>query len=483
MASQSSLINYGLQAGEKQIIPDYTRFENPTRQSVILERSKVAYVPVSGQQYTVGGTSGNSTQMSFLISDASRFLDLPTAFLAFDYALTRTDTPASQTGSTLPSDGGVALFNRCQVKLNGILLEDVTQLNQAFHARMVTSMNKDYYENQHDILSGSWLWNQSYGGAQVGIADITTRLRAAEKTSYVCTYNGTGGATTTTASRSFAIPLGFLAGLFTKNGLLPLPLMNTLEINFFFDNVLNSHYCVDSATPAISYTLSNVRIVTDMCEMNSAYGQLLKQICYQDPEGLNMSFDTLQSFALSYSATSGIRSTNQLVFNKASPFVRSILCSKIQASSVNVANQLPVINFINGGNQGVRISVGSVYQPLMGDTQNNATTYAVLRGQDIQNVISGGVQNGATYSGFTWAGVAATASVADSLLSNFTFGFDFDKSRGEVDKDGIDSSALGSAFVVYNTETSTTTESRLLNVHIHYTRHLCMRGGVLSVSG
>ena len=44
MASQSSLINYGLQAGEKQIIPDYTRFEHPTKQSVILDRSKVSYV-------------------------------------------------------------------------------------------------------------------------------------------------------------------------------------------------------------------------------------------------------------------------------------------------------------------------------------------------------------------------------------------------------------------------------------------------------
>ena len=488
MASQSSLINYGLQAGEKQIIPDYTRFEHPTKQSVILDRSKVSYVPVSGQTYTVGGTSGNSTQLTFLISDSSRFLDLPTSFLTFDYVLTGNPAGATSYLDTLPADGAVSLFNRCQVKLNGILLEDTTQLNQAFNSRMVTTMNRDYYENQHDILCGSWLWNQSYGGAK-GVtdpADVTTRLKASQRTSYTAVANVLAGSASTTR-RSFSIPMSFLSGLFSSNGLLPLPLTSSLEIALFFDDIYNSHYSLNTSaqntTAQLSYSLTNVRIMADLCEMNSAYGQLLKQICYEDAEGLNIAFDTIQSFSLNYASGSGNIVENQQVFNKASPMVRSVLCSKsVQAKNRDIQG-LYAVSFKNNGNTGVRISCGSIYNPVAGHTQNNSTTYAVLRSQDIANVISGGVQNMSTYSGVAWNGTDATAVTYDGVLTNHTFGFDFDKSRGECERDGIDSSALGSAFVIYNRETQVSATAMILNVFVHYTRHLCMRGGVLSVSG
>jgi len=256
--------------------------------------------------------------------------------------------------------------------------------------------------------------------------------------------------------------------------------MNTLEVNFYFDNINNSHY-IATGTPAISFTLQNVRIIADMCEMRSDYGQLMKQICYNDESGLNMAFDTTQAFQLNYAATSGSQSNNQLVFNKASPFVRNVLCSKTRQSAIGNINALTPVNFINGGNKGVRISVGSIYNPIFGDTNNNAITYAVLKSGDIQNVITGGLQTNATYSGLSWD---ETALSVDGALTNFTFGFDFDKlTNGEVDKDGIDSSSLGSAFVIYLNELPTVTELRIVNVFIHYTRHLSMKGGVLSVAG
>ena len=485
MSQQALLAPYqGLT--EQNVIPAYTRFENPKRQNVIVSRDKTAFVPTSGSTYTVGGASGNSNQIAFLISDASRFIDLPSAALAFDYVLTRTDTPNNSYANVLPVDNAVSLFNRVQVKLNGILLEDITNLNTAFNSRMHTSMNRDYYDCNLDTLAGSYIYNvTSYGGGLTNPADITTRQNNAQVTSYNATYNTSGAAAAATNSRSFVIPLGFLSGLFQQQKLLPLPLMNTLELNVYFDNINNSHYAPTApAANALSYTLTNVRILADMCECRADYGQLMKHICYNDNSGLNIAFDTTQSFQLNYGATSGAQSNLQLVFNKASPFVRSILCSKTRQSDIGNIQALSPLNFLNGGNKGVRISCGSIYNPIFGVTDNNAITYAMTKSGDLQNVISGGLQSYATYGGKGWNGTAGTAATNDGLLSNFTFAFDFDKlTNGEVERDGLDSSALGSAFVVYLNELPTATEQRVLNVFIHYTRMLSMRGGVLSCSG
>ena len=482
--SQQALLAPYQSLGEKNIVPAYTRYENPSRQNVVIARDKVSFVPTSGSSYTVGGTSGNSNQISFLLSDASRFIDLPTAALCFDYVLTRTDTPNNSTAAVLPTDNAVSLFNRVQVKLNGILLEDIVNLNVAFNSRMQTNMNKDFYEANMDNLAGSWVYNQHYGGAQVSPVDVATRLGNAIRTQYNGTFNNSGGAAAATISRSFAVPLGFLSGLFQLQKLLPLPLMNTLEINCYFDNILNSHYAPTApAANAISFTLTNVRIMADLCEMRADYGQLMKQICYNDDSGLNIAFDTTQAFQLNYAATNNTTSNLQLVFNKASPFVRSVLCSKSRSTDIGNIQAMYPLNFLNGGNKGVRISVGSIYNPLFGSTENNAITYAMTKSGDLQNVISGGLQNASTYSGVSWDAGTSTLT-NDSLLANFTFQFDFDKlTNGEVEKDGLDSSALGSAFVVYVNETPKATESRILNVFIHYTRHLSMRGGVLSCSG
>ena len=71
-----------------------------------------------------------------------------------------------------------------------------------------------------------------------------------------------------------------------------------------------------------------------------------------------------------------------------------------------------------------------------------------------------------------------------------TFGFNFDKVLASlVDKDGLDTGALGSAIQIYLKENtnvnspSTVNGTMVLNVFIAYTRHLSMKGGVLSVSG
>ena len=86
--SINSLLQPYLPLTEKQIVPEYVKYHNPTRQSVIIDRTTTSFPPTSGSSYTVGSNSGQSNQISWLISDASRFLDLPTASLNFDYTLT-----------------------------------------------------------------------------------------------------------------------------------------------------------------------------------------------------------------------------------------------------------------------------------------------------------------------------------------------------------------------------------------------------------
>jgi hypothetical protein len=498
--STDTLLKPYLSLSEKQIIPEFTKFHNPTRQSIILDRNTTAYPPTSGQSYTVQGAgAGQSNQISWLISDASRFLDLPTASLLFDYTLNLSSTPAVGPALILPSDNAVSLFSRIQIKLGGILIEDILDLNKYFNAKMVTNMNKDFYDNNMNILAGSWVWNQNYGGSNVIAADLATRFQNAEYADYqpvpASAANGPSS-----NSRSFAIPLSFISGLFAMQKTLPLPMMNTLEINLYMDSLSNSHYSTTANAntailPNVSFTLSNVRIQSDMLEMNASYCQLIKQIAYNDEAGLNLALDTAQSFNLSYSGSVSA-SQQQLAFNKASPFVRSVLCSKTNPANLNNLNQLGLCNFLNNGNAGVRISVGSIYNPVYGDTQNNATTYAVTRSGDVNNVVAGSIQNACTYSGAILPNNnAASGTSRDGPLTNFTFGFNFDKVISSlVDADGLDTGALGSALQLYIKENGTTPSSAtlnpstisgqmVLNVYICYTRHIQMKGGVISVSG
>jgi hypothetical protein len=88
------------------------------------------------------------------------------------------------------------------------------------------------------------------------------------------------------------------------------------------------------------------------------------------------------------------------------------------------------------------------------------------------------------------AHIYETGGSLDSQLAAFTFGFNFDKVLASlVDKDGLDAGALGSAIQIYLKENtnanspSTVNGTMVLNVFIAYTRHLSMKGGVLSVSG
>jgi hypothetical protein len=499
--SINSLLQPYLPLSEKQIVPEYVKYHNPTRQSVIIDRTTTSFPPTSGSSYTVGSNSGQSNQISWLISDASRFLDLPTASLNFDYTLTNSN--AGATGSNaqaLPVDNGVSLFARCQIKLGGILLEDILQLNTNFNSKMVTNMNKDFYENNMNVLCGSWVHNNGvYGGANCVQADVATRFTNALLSDYN-SKPSTANLGPATVTRSFTIPLSFISGLFSVQKLMPLPMMNTLEINLYFDTLANSHYSNTASAntavlPNLYYQLSNVRIVTDMVEMNSQYCQLIKQIAYNDEAGLNIAYDTTQSFGLNYTSSTSSAQELSLSFNKASPFVRGVLCSKTNPLYNNNLNWLNPLNFINNGNGGVRLSVGSIYNPVFGDTANNALTYAVMRTGDINNVVSGGIQNAPVYSGriLPTSGAAVTTGAGgslDSQLTAFTFGFNFDKVLASlVDKDGLDTGALGSAIQIYLKENtnantpSTVNGTMVLNVFIAYTRHLSMKGGVLSVSG
>jgi hypothetical protein len=111
-----------------------------------------------------------------------------------------------------------------------------------------------------------------------------------------------------------------------------------------------------------------------------------------------------------------------------------------------------------------------------------------MRVGDNNNVIAGGLQNASLYSGriTTNAPNGTTQTLTlDGIGTCFTFGFNFDKVLNSlVDKDGLDTGALGSALVVYlNEGTVSVAGQMLLNVFITYTRHLQMKGGVISISG
>ena len=227
-----------------QTVPEIAKFKSRTAQSVIVDRQTVSYPATSGPSYTISSSSGNSNQISWLISDASKFLDLPSASLAFDYKATlplgtSADTVAGSYVNTLPADNVCSLFSRIQIKISGINCEDIPSVFQFFNTKMETSMNKSYYEQNMNILAGSYVWNSTYGGSSM-LADLNTRFKNAMLSDYNAVASTASSPATT--SRSFVIPLSFISGLFSMQKLLPLPLLSTLEINLYLEPMAQSHY-------------------------------------------------------------------------------------------------------------------------------------------------------------------------------------------------------------------------------------------------
>ena len=483
-----------------QTVPEIAKFKSRSAQSVIVDRQTISYPATSGPSYTITSGSGNANQISWLISDASKFLDLPSASLAFDYKATLATgiTTETNTGSycdTLPADNCISLFSRCQIKLSGINTEDIPSVSQFFNTKMASSMNKSYYEQNMNILAGSYVWNSdAYGGSSM-FDDLNTRFKNAQLSDYNAVASTASSPATT--SRSFVIPLSFISGLFSMQKLLPLPLLSTLEINLYLEPLAQSHYSITSTAtanilPNLSVTLSNVRILADVCVMNAQYCQMLKEIALNDEAGISLAFDTVQSYGLSYNSSKTSPTSSTLTINKSSPFVRSIYASKSNPVNNNKLEAMNTCNFINNGNSGIRVHISSNYYPVHGDTQNNAITYAYMKSGEVNNALSGSLQNMATYSGaiLPTVGTAVTAGSRDSLLANFTFGVQFDKSSGgELDLDGLDTSALGSALTInmnenYNSSTPSTVDGNMnLNVFLAYTKHLSLRGGNINISG
>ena len=477
-----------------QTVPEIAKFRSRSSQSVIVDRQTVSYPATSGSAYTLSSSSGNSNQISWLISDSSKFLDLPTASLAFDYKATLAGAAVGAFVNCLPSDNAVSLFSRIAIKISGINAEDIPNVSSFFNTKMVTSMNKDYYENTMNILGGSYVWNSSYGGSSSILADLNKRFTNAMYSDYNAVAATSSSLATT--SRSFSIPLSFFSGLFSLQKLLPLPLLSTIEINLYLEPIAQSHFSITAnATttllPNLSVVLSNMRIIADVCVMNSQYCDMIKQIALNDEAGLSLAFDTVQSYGLTYQSNPASPTSNTLTINKASPFCRSVYASKTNPANNNKLENLNTCNFINNGNSGVRLNIGSNYYPVYGDTANNALTYAYMKGSDCNNVLASGLQNMATYSGCILPDTATDVSTAsrDSLLSNFTCGFQFDKSSGELDLDGLDTGALGSAITImmnenYNsTFPSTVTGNMNLNLFVSFTKHLSLRGGNINISG
>ena len=138
-------------------------------------------------------------------------------------------------------------------------------------------------------------------------------------------------------------------------------------------------------------------------------------------------------------------------------------------------------NFINNANNGVRLNIASSYFPVHGDTANNALTYAYMKNGETNNVLSGVIQNMPIYSGciLPSTGVDVTTASRDSLLTAFTFGFQFDKSISDsIDLDGRDTGSLGSAITIQMNENynplfpSSVNGNMTLNTFVSLTKHL-----------
>lgn len=474
----SALLSFLPTSAIQERVPERVMPKAVSSASVVTGRNKTRYTPISGQTYSSNG----QTIITWRITDTQSFLDLATAYVHFRLS--------GLTGDSVPDDMVTSLFDRCRVSVNGVLVEDVTDVNVKAITDMYAGGSREWYDSVHGSYAGAWKWAQrSFGGDTTGDA---MELRAV-------TYrdlNITGAPTLYGADAtgvSFAVPLSLLTGVAKMSQYFPLRLMGNLEIVLFLAQGDTACWSPAGAG-GTAFTLQDVTLECDALTLApvvvSAYDKLASADSSEG--GVVLPVDVTTTNRINYSGGTGSKT---LQVSRGTTQLLGLTLVKRDSNDLSAKDKLSLSSFEPFGAVSYQTQIGAILFPSFKDDSfarmwcSTAKAYGKFANQISAGIISRDrYQSDAPVSTIAvGTGVPTLAPNTDHLQGQHVYALSYEQELYEsVDLQGISTLASGSVIQVQVEDSPTANGcagSPVANVFIRSRRYIQLANQSVQVIG
>lgn len=470
----SALLSFLPTSAIQERVPDRVMPKAVSSASVVTGRNKTRYTPISGQTYTSNG----QTIITWRITDTQSFLDLATAYVHFRLS--------GLTGDSVPDDMISSLFDRCRVSVNGVLVEDVTDVNVKAVTDLYAGASREFYDSAHGQYAGAWKWAQeSLGGDSTG-ASVAERA-----VTYQALNIGGGAYGADATGQSFAVPLSFLTGVAKMSQYFPLRLMGNLEIVLFLAQGDTACWSSGGAGTT-AFTLQDVTLDVDALTLApvvvSAYDKLASADSSEG--GIVLPVDVTTTNRINYSGGSGVKT---LQVSRGTTQLLGLTLVKRDSNDLSDKTKLSLSSFEPFGAVSYQTQIGAILFPSFKDDSfarmwcSTAKAYGKFANQ-----ISAGIINRDRYQSDVpvvslAAGVPTLDANTDHLQGQHIYALTYEQELYEsVDLQGISTLASGSVIQVQVEDSPTANGcvgSPVANVFIRSRRYIQLANQSVQVVG
>ena len=435
----SALLSFLPTSAIQERVPERVMPKAVSSASVVTGRNKTRYNAISGQTYSSNG----QTIITWRITDTQAFLDLSTAYIHFRLS--------GLTGDTVPDDLASSVFDRCRVSVNGVLVEDVTDVNVKATADMYAGGSRDFYDSAHGQYAGSWKWaNNAYGFQSTGNGvDYRSSVFSQE-----VIQGGNYAADSTGVS--FAVPLSFLTGVAKMSQYFPLRLMGNLEIVLFLATGDTACWSKGGAGTT-AFTLQDVTLDVDTLTLAPVVVAAYDKLASADSSegGVVMPVDVITTNRINYSSGAGSKT---LQVSRGTTQLLGITLVKRDSNDLADKTKLSLSSFEPFGPVSYQTQIGAVLFPSFKDDSFSRMWASTSKAYGkYANQISSGLITRDHYQDDTpiqsataaYPSVLVAAADTDHLLGQHIYALTYEQELYEsVDLQGISTLASGSVIQV-----------------------------------
>lgn len=318
----SVLYQSGSQLNMEEVVPMAASVKGLTRSSILTQRRRIRIQSQGGRDYGSNGTNGGNQQIQFLLSDAGGLVDPSSICVVYNI----------QTNNAVPDDGHP--FTRCQISLNGQLLDDINSAAKNTNAEVTLSATKDWYQTSGSFCGFELLNNelntatasvataaalQQYSGAWGDVSGNWFTMEAR--------YDDAAGTVNTLGGQQRVLPLGLISGIGRMKNYLPLNILGELSFTLMTGSANEVLFTPVAATTP-DFSLRGCYLTADIVIPHPAYAEVLSRMANDSNEsGLSMVYEsTIVSQGGVMTANAGALTDYSLVVSRATNnLVRSLV--------------------------------------------------------------------------------------------------------------------------------------------------------------
>ena len=358
----SSLYQSGAQLQLEEVVPAAASVRGLTRSSILTQRRRIRVAAQTGRDVGSGtgasAANGGNQQIQFLLSDAGGLVDPASICVVYNFC----------TNAAVPDDGHP--FTRCQISLNGQLLDDVNSAAKNTNAEVALGATKDWYSTSGSFCGFELLNNE----LNTGTASVAN---AAGLQAYCSAWGDVSGnwlnmearyddaATTANPLGGVqrVLPLGLISGIGRMKNYLPLNILGELSFTFYTGSANEVLFSTSGGTP--DFSLKGVYLLADIVIPHPAYAEVLSRMANEGAEGgISMPYEStiVSQGGVMTASASALTDYSIIVSRATNNLVRSLVF--LQPNARLTSSQYPVQSCFNHGfTNKIQWRIGSQFYP------------------------------------------------------------------------------------------------------------------------